>query len=174
MGFSNKQRAFIEEYLHDFNATQAALRAGYSERSAYSIGHENLKKPEIAQAIQQRIEEIKMSADEVLMRLADQARGIPNRYYTDYGDLDMKAIVRDNKTHLIKKITRTQYGRNIEAYDSQAALDKIARALGLYSDNDGSTLNVNIMGLDRMLEKVYDDDRDSSDTGTGTVSDPGA
>ncbi len=48
---SPKQRRFAEEYLVDHNATQAAIRAGYSEKTAYSIGHENLKKPEIAAAI---------------------------------------------------------------------------------------------------------------------------
>ncbi len=46
-----KQRRFVEEYVVDHNATQAAIRAGYSAKTAYSIGHENLKKPEIAAAI---------------------------------------------------------------------------------------------------------------------------
>ncbi len=46
-----KQQRFAEEYVVDHNATQAAIRAGYSEKTAYSIGHENLKKPEIAAAI---------------------------------------------------------------------------------------------------------------------------
>lgn len=42
-----KQKRFCEEYLIDLNATQAAIRAGYSEKTAYSIGNENLKKPEV-------------------------------------------------------------------------------------------------------------------------------
>ncbi len=46
-----KQQRFAEEYVVDHNATQAAIRAGYSPKTAYSIGHENLKKPEIAAAI---------------------------------------------------------------------------------------------------------------------------
>jgi len=49
-----KQERFIEEYLIDNNATQAAIRAEYSEKTAYSIGQENLKKPEIAEAIAER------------------------------------------------------------------------------------------------------------------------
>ncbi len=48
---SAKQQRFVEEYLVDHNATQAAIRAGYSPKTAYSIGHENLNKPEIAAAI---------------------------------------------------------------------------------------------------------------------------
>ncbi|WP_337049368.1 terminase small subunit [Serratia fonticola] len=47
-GEPNKKR-FVAEYLKDSNATQAAARAGYSEKIAYSIGEENLRKPEIAQ-----------------------------------------------------------------------------------------------------------------------------
>ena len=48
---NDKQRTFCEEYLIDLNATQAAIRAGYSEKTAYSIGSENLTKPEIADYI---------------------------------------------------------------------------------------------------------------------------
>src|SRR5690606_36988425 len=48
-----KQQRFVEEYLIDLNATQAAIRAGYSEKTAYSVGHENLKKPEIQKAIEE-------------------------------------------------------------------------------------------------------------------------
>jgi len=51
MALNDKQRAFVREYPIDRNATQAAIRAGYSEKTAYSIGSENLKKPEIAAAI---------------------------------------------------------------------------------------------------------------------------
>lgn len=46
-----KQSRFVSEYLVDLNATQAAIRAGYSAKTAYSIGNENLNKPEIAAAI---------------------------------------------------------------------------------------------------------------------------
>ncbi len=47
-----KQQRFVQEYAIDLNATAAAKRAGYSEKTAYSVGHEILKKPEIAGAIQ--------------------------------------------------------------------------------------------------------------------------
>jgi len=46
-----KQAVFVQEYLVDFNATRAAIKAGYSKKTAYTIGFENLKKPEIAEAI---------------------------------------------------------------------------------------------------------------------------
>lgn len=69
-----KQARFVEEYLVDLNATQAAIRAGYSERTARSVGHENLTKPDITEAIQaaraalsQRTE---ITQDRVLTELA--------------------------------------------------------------------------------------------------------
>ena len=48
-----KQQRFVDEYLIDLNATQAAIRAGYSEKTAKSIGQENLTKPDIQKAIEE-------------------------------------------------------------------------------------------------------------------------
>ena len=70
-----KQTLFVEEYLKTFNATKAALAAGYSPKTACAIGWENLRKPEIAEVIKQRLNESAMSADEALMHLASIARG---------------------------------------------------------------------------------------------------
>ena len=50
-GLTSKQSRFIDEYLIDLNATAAAIRAGYSENTAATIAHENLRKPKIAEAI---------------------------------------------------------------------------------------------------------------------------
>ena len=55
---TRKQQRFVEEYLVDLNATQAAIRAGYSERTAYSIGIENLKKPVIAVAVEAAMDDL--------------------------------------------------------------------------------------------------------------------
>ena len=71
----NRQKAFINFYLQNWNATDAALKAGYSAKTARSIGAENLTKPAIAEEVKRRISEAAMSADEVLQRLAEQARG---------------------------------------------------------------------------------------------------
>jgi len=46
-----KQAAFVDEYLIDLNATQAAIRAGYSAKTARQIGEENLSKPDISAAV---------------------------------------------------------------------------------------------------------------------------
>lgn len=70
-----KQARFVEEYLKDLNATQAAIRAGYSPKRADAIGYENLSKPEIASAVQaaiaQRAERTRVDADRLLLRLAE-------------------------------------------------------------------------------------------------------
>ena len=74
-----KQRRFCDEYLIDLNATQAAIRAGYSKKTAYSIGEENLKKPELKKYIDQRMaeKESELIADqnEVLKYLTAVMRG---------------------------------------------------------------------------------------------------
>lgn len=51
MALTGKQQRFCEEYMVDMNATQAAIRAGYSEKTAKEIGCENLSKPNIAEQI---------------------------------------------------------------------------------------------------------------------------
>lgn len=51
MSLNEKQKRFCEEYVTDTNGTQAAIRAGYSEKTAYSIGFDLLKKPEIKEVI---------------------------------------------------------------------------------------------------------------------------
>ena len=74
MALTAKQQRFVEEYLIDLNATQAAIRAGYSEKTAYSIGEENLRKPEISfeiqKAMDRRSKRTEITADRVLQEYA--------------------------------------------------------------------------------------------------------
>lgn len=69
-----KQQRFVEEYLVDFNATQAAIRSGYSKRTARSIAQENLTKANIIEAIaieqNRRTVESELTAQRVLYQLA--------------------------------------------------------------------------------------------------------
>ena len=79
MSLTKKQKLFCDEYLIDLNATQAAIRAGYSERTAYSIADENLKKPELKNYIDERMKEkedkLIAKQDEVLKYLTSVMRG---------------------------------------------------------------------------------------------------
>ena len=74
-----KQRLFCDEYLIDLNATQAAIRAGYSKKTAGVIGDENLKKPYIREYIDKRMAEKEAALiadqDEVLKYLTSVMRG---------------------------------------------------------------------------------------------------
>lgn len=77
-----KQQRFCDEYLIDLNATQAAIRAGYSKKTAYAIGEENLKKPDLRRYIDKRMEEketeLIADQDEVLRYLTAVMRGKSN------------------------------------------------------------------------------------------------
>ena len=79
MALTPKQQAFADYYLELGNATEAAKKAGYSEQTAYSIGNENLKKPEISAYIDQRLEEINSkriaTIDEVMSFYTKVMRG---------------------------------------------------------------------------------------------------
>jgi len=74
-----KQMRFCDEYLIDLNATQAAIRAGYSKSTAGAMGAENLKKPQIAEYIEKRMAEKEAALiadqDEVLKYLTSVMRG---------------------------------------------------------------------------------------------------
>lgn len=65
-GLLPKQAKFVKEYLISGNATQAALAAGYSAKTAYKIGAENLRKPQIASLLEQKQSEIAARQDERL------------------------------------------------------------------------------------------------------------
>jgi phage terminase small subunit len=163
-----KQKAFILEYLKDFNATQAAIRAGYSRKSAYSIGQENLKKPEIRTAVDERM----ASRDEVIAGLTDIARGniadlmdiSPLGFTLDLmtKDADGNPIVNP-KTKLIHKIRQkvtTFLGKRkddedrevveteIELYSAHDALRDLGRVRAIFVDKteftgkDGTPIQV--------------------------------
>ena len=75
MALTDKQDMFCREYLIDLNATQAAIRAGYSEKTARALGSENLTKPDIQNRIAElkavRNEEVSINAAYVLRRLVE-------------------------------------------------------------------------------------------------------
>ena len=74
-GLTAKQERFVEEYLIDLNATQAAIKAGYSEKTARSVGSENLTKPDVAAAIvaaqKNRSERTEVTQDYVLTSIVE-------------------------------------------------------------------------------------------------------
>jgi phage terminase small subunit len=141
-GCTDKQRAFTEFYLGvaHFNGTEAAKRAGYSGNrvTLASVGYENLRKPQIAKIVQTRMRELAMGPDEVLALLTEQARNEASKYVRvrkGQPGVDVAAMIRDGKQHLIKGITYTRTGQVVvEIYDAQAAQVHIGRHHGLFKD----------------------------------------
>lgn len=167
MALTAKQERFVAEYLIDLNATQAAIRAGYSVKTAHSVGHENLKKPEIAKAIQEaqakRSERTEITQDRVLQELARIGFGNLQNVLTPAGNLMAVADWDEDAARSIASmeiITRpggvdengereVEHVAKIKAWDKLAALDKIARHLGMLNgsgagDDDAPSLTINI------------------------------
>ena len=142
---THKQQRFIEEYLIDLNATQAAIRAGYSPNAAAEIASENLTKPniqaEVSKAIAERSKRTGINADRVLQELAKV--GFVN--ITDVINMDAATIKgesnRDDTAAIqsIKvKTIPTDEGdiveREVRLNDKMKALELMGRHLGLFND----------------------------------------
>lgn len=79
--FTPKEALFIDKYFEtNFNATQAAKEAGYSEKTARSIGSENLTKPDIKAEIEKRLKELHLDADGTKAIISKIAKGNANKY----------------------------------------------------------------------------------------------
>lgn len=142
-----KQEAFALEYIIDLNATQAAIRAGYSKKTAKVIGCENLTKPNIQAYIQKEMEDrgkrTKITADRVLEEFGRIAFFDIRKLYNERGQLIPIAEL-DTDTALALssfKTRREKQGQSdydiIEEYkmnDKQRALDSIGRHLGMFID----------------------------------------
>jgi phage terminase small subunit len=138
-----KQQAFVEFYLQSWNAADAARKAGYSARSARSIGAENLTKPDIRALIDERLAKMEMGSDEVLARLSDMASSTMADFIktTKSGSatLDLPKAAKAGKLHLIKKFRVGVEGVSIELYDSLAALVQLGRYHKLFVDRQEHT-----------------------------------
>ena len=155
-GLTPKQAAFVAEYLIDLNATQAAIRAGYSERTAAVIGVENLRKPNIDAAIQEaqqkRAERTEITQDRVLQEYAKLAFLDPRRFYDSSGNLiDIPNLPADVAAAIsgmdiaVEKAGTDDSGapvfaqvRKIKLSDKKGALDSVARHLGMFNDKTGA------------------------------------
>lgn len=141
---SPKQLAFVDAYLElGYNAGRAALAAGYTGKQPYSAGHQLLRNTEIQKRIAAHLAESAMRADEVLARLADQARSTMANFIKVNAaggvSLDLAAAEKAGKLHLIKKIKIGLEGTSIELYDAQAALVQLGRGHGLFVDREELT-----------------------------------
>lgn len=151
-----KQKRFCEEYIIDLNATQAAIRAGYSKKTAFIIGFENLRKPKIAERIsklvQERSKRTEITADRVLKELAI----IGFSDLTDLLEIEEGGLIiakkfdeiEKGKTRALKAIKEDRIIREnasgdqmvvhdkirYETWDKPKTLELMGKHLGLFSD----------------------------------------
>jgi phage terminase small subunit len=131
---------FVEEYLTCWNASEAARRAGYKGQAS-SVGAQLLANISIQEAIKARLAEKAMTADEVLVRLAEHARGSMAEFVRVNEDtgavwLDMRAAQAAGKLHLIKSYQEAsdKFGAKLELYDAQAALALLGKHHKLFTE----------------------------------------
>lgn len=140
-GLTDKQARFVEEYLIDLNATQAAIRAGYSEATARQQAAQNLSKLNIQEAVQaaklERSKRTEITADAVVKELA--RIGFSDiADFLSFGKNGIKLMESsevDTKCLAEVKQTATQFGSTIsfKLHDKLGALDKLAKHLGIYA-----------------------------------------
>ena len=138
---TDKQKRFVEEYLIDLNATQAAIRAGYSPANADTIGYQQLQKTPvknaIAQAQAERSKRTGVSQDRIIRELAKIAfSNLPDIVDPFDGsvipsaDRDDLACIQSIKV----KQTETMTEREVKLADKTRALELLGKHLGMFKD----------------------------------------
>jgi len=148
-GLNEKQRRFVAEYLIDLNATQAAIRAGYSRHTAKSQGQRLLTNVAIAAAVgtktQKQIEKLDISADYVLRGLKEVGERCMTR---------VPVMVRDGR-HLVQKTDEN--GEGVWEFDSAGAnraLELLGKHLALFTDKLALTAKVSLSELIEQSEQL--------------------
>lgn len=140
-----KQKRFCEEYLIDLNATQAAIRAGYSAASAQQIATENLSKPvikaRIEEAMAERSRRTGVTSDRVVRELArvafvnaDDLIDTSNATIRDTASEDDRACISAVKVKISSGENSSTVEREIRMYDKLRALELLGKHLGMFTD----------------------------------------
>src|SRR5262245_37073092 len=163
MPLTAKQTRFVAEYLVDLNATQAAIRAGYSRRSAEQQAYENLRKPEIAQAITagkaQQLETANLSAARVLEELRRLAFTDFRTFFDADGNLKPVEDLDDDQAaclashEVVIKNGKAGDGQTVEIHkiklwDKMRALELLAKHFGLVTER------VEVSGWDKLAAQL--------------------
>lgn len=154
MTITPKQRVFVAEYMKDMNATRAAIRAGYSRRSAHNQGQRMIKNDEVAAEIErlmaERIERTGIEADRVLEELGRLAFS-DLREHVEWGP--NRVVLKESEgltdeaaaavAEVAKTVSENGASYKIKLHDKLGALRDLAKHLGLFP-KDGSSVNVNV------------------------------
>jgi phage terminase small subunit len=141
-----KQQLFVREYLVDLNATQAAIRAGYSERTAGQMGFDLLKNPQVAAAIQagmdKRAAKVEITAERVLQEIARLAFFDPSKLFGHDGRVLPISDLDEDTRRAIAGLEVQDLGgeesigvvRKYKLADKGANLERLGRHLKLFTD----------------------------------------
>jgi len=144
-----KQERFVAEYIVDLNATQAAIRAGYSVKTARAIGFENLTKPHISDAVaraqSERLDEMNVEAGVVLRELSRLATSDLRQLFREDGSLlpidempdEVAAAISSIEvvtTYPNGKDEPPEYVKKVRLWDKNTALTNLAKHFGLLKD----------------------------------------
>lgn len=137
---NDKQKRFCEEYIVDLNATQAAIRAGYKEKTAYAQGQRLLKKVEAQEYLQELMNErskrTEITADRVLEELAAIAFSDRTELAQvgKHGEVNFTPTEQlpDEIKKIIAGIENGKYGTKVTTYDKVKALELLGKHLGMF------------------------------------------
>lgn len=137
-----KQQRFCDEYLIDLNATQAAIRAGYSEKTARQIGTENLSKPAISEYIEKRMAEkedaLIAKQDEVMKYLTAVMRRELSEHVVVTVSEEKSYYEPDDNGTMRKRSERKETPKIVEIpsriSDANKAAELLGKAYGIYTD----------------------------------------
>lgn len=164
MALAGKRARFVQEFVVDLNGRQAAIRAGYSPRTATEQAHEMLRQPDVAAAINaakaERSEETKIDAAWVLKRLAAEAEADVGDLYDDAGDLlpvkQWPKIWRQGLVAGLDVEVVTVEGREVARIkklrlsDRVRRLELIGKHIGVKAFED----TLNLTGLNALAERL--------------------
>lgn len=158
---NEKQKRFCDEYLKDYNATQAATRAGYSPKTAYSQGHDLLKKPEVQSYLAARAERItkklEISQERTMQEIARIAFSDLRCLFNEDGSLKNIADLTEEEAAILgsvdvdelfemqenasgrKEKVQTGFTKKVKLWDKTKALEMLAKHFKIYSDSPVNT-----------------------------------
>lgn len=131
-----RQRLFVAYVLADpsFNATEAARKAGFAQ--PHSQGPRLAKHPAVRAAIDARLDQVGLTADEILANFSEMATCTIEDFLDEHGRLSLAAGRKRGRLHLVKKVRLGPAGQllSLELYDRESANDKLARVRRMYGD----------------------------------------
>lgn len=138
MALTPKQKRFVAEYLVDLNATAAAIRAGYSKKTAEVIGYENLRKPQIAQAVRLEMDNRQKRTEVTQDYVIGKLREITDKDASDAQDSDLKYSSKIKALELLGKHLGAWEPKDDGPKDEieEDGLSRSLRELGKELEND--------------------------------------